>query len=99
MEIVTEPDISSPFEAAGYVRKLRSLLRYIGSCDGNMEQGSMRCDANISVRKPGGELGIRCEIKNLNSVKNITKAIEYEAMRQVELLESGGKVDQGNKIV
>ncbi|MDP5110225.1 MAG: Asp-tRNA(Asn)/Glu-tRNA(Gln) amidotransferase subunit GatB [Rickettsiaceae bacterium] len=98
MEIVTEPDISSPFEAADYVRKLRSLLRYIGSCDGNMEQGSMRCDANISVRKPGEKFGTRCEIKNLNSVKNITKAIEYEAMRQVELLESGAKVDQETRL-
>lgn len=98
MEIVTEPDISSPFEAADYVRKLRSLLRYVGSCDGNMDQGSMRCDANISVRKPGGKLGTRCEIKNLNSVKNITKAIEYEAMRQVELLESGGEVDQETRL-
>ncbi|CAN0594768.1 unnamed protein product, partial [Ectocarpus sp. 12 AP-2014] len=86
------------FEAADYVRKLRSLLRYIGSCDGNMEQGSMRCDANISVRKPGEKLGTRCEIKNLNSVKNITKAIEYEAMRQVELLESGAKVDQETRL-
>ena len=98
MEVVTEPDMSSPYEAAEYVKKLRTLLRYIGSCDGNMEQGSMRCDANISVRKPGGELGIRCEIKNLNSVKNITKAIEYEAMRQVELLESGMQVDQETKL-
>jgi aspartyl-tRNA(Asn)/glutamyl-tRNA(Gln) amidotransferase subunit B len=98
MEIVTEPDISSPFEAADYVRKLRSLLRYIGSCDGNMDQGSMRCDANISVRKPGGKLGIRCEIKNLNSIKNITKAIEYEAIRQVELLESGGEVEQETRL-
>ncbi len=98
MEVVTEPDMSSPHEAAEYVKKLRSLLRYIGSCDGNMEQGSMRCDANISVRKPGGRLGIRCEIKNLNSVKNITKAIEYEAMRQVELIESGGTVDQETRL-
>ena len=98
MEVVTEPDMSSPYEAAEYVKKLRSLLRYIGSCDGNMEQGSMRCDANISVRKPGGRLGIRCEIKNLNSVKNITKAIEYEAMRQVELIESGGTVDQETRL-
>jgi aspartyl-tRNA(Asn)/glutamyl-tRNA(Gln) amidotransferase subunit B len=98
MEIVTEPDMSSPFEAADYVKKLRSLVRYIGSCDGNMDQGSMRCDANISVRKPGGALGTRCEIKNLNSVKNIMKAIEYEAMRQVELLESGGIVDQETRL-
>lgn len=98
MEIVTEPDLSSPHEAAEYVKKLRSLLRYVGSCDGNMDQGSMRCDANISVRKPGGSLGTRCEIKNLNSVRNIIKAIEYEAMRQVELLESGGTVDQETRL-
>lgn len=98
MEIVTEPDISSPYESAEYVKKLRSLMRYIGSCDGNMDQGSMRCDANISVRKPGEKLGTRCEIKNLNSVKNIMKAIEYEALRQVELLESGGVVDQETRL-
>jgi aspartyl-tRNA(Asn)/glutamyl-tRNA(Gln) amidotransferase subunit B len=98
MEIVTEPDISSPFEAADYIRKLRNLLRYIGSCDGNMDQGSMRCDANVSVRKPGDKLGTRCEIKNLNSVKNIIKAIEYEAMRQVELLESGSDIEQQTRL-
>lgn len=98
MEIVTEPDLCSPHEAAEYIKKLRTLLRYIGSCDGNMDQGSMRCDANISVRKPGGELGTRCEIKNLNSVRNIIKAIEYEAMRQVELIEAGGKVDQETRL-
>jgi len=98
MEIVTEPDLSSPHEAAQYVKKLRTLLRYIGSCDGNMDQGSMRCDANISIRKAGDKLGTRCEIKNLNSMKNITKAIEYEAMRQVELLESGGTVDQETRL-
>lgn len=98
MEIVSEPDISSPHEAAEYVKKLRSLLRYVGSCDGNMDQGSMRCDANISVRRPGSALGTRCEIKNLNSVKNIIKAVEYEAMRQVELIESGGKVDQETRL-
>jgi aspartyl-tRNA(Asn)/glutamyl-tRNA(Gln) amidotransferase subunit B len=98
MEIVTEPDMNSPYEASEYVKKLRSLLRYVGSCDGNMDQGSMRCDANISVRKPGEELGTRCEIKNVNSVKNIVKAIEYEAMRQVELLESGEKVNQETRL-
>jgi aspartyl-tRNA(Asn)/glutamyl-tRNA(Gln) amidotransferase subunit B len=98
MEIVTEPDLSSPYEASEYVKKLRSLLRYIGSCDGNMDEGSMRCDANVSVRKPGSPLGIRCEIKNLNSVRNIVKAIEFEAMRQVELLESGGQVDQETRL-
>jgi aspartyl-tRNA(Asn)/glutamyl-tRNA(Gln) amidotransferase subunit B len=98
MEIVTEPDVRSPHEAAEYVKKLRALLRYIGSCDGNMEQGSMRCDANVSVRRPGGELGTRCEIKNLNSVRNIMKAIEHEGMRQVEILENGGKIDQETRL-
>jgi len=98
MEIVTEPDLSSPYEAAEYVKKLRSLLRCIGSCDGNMEQGSLRCDANISVRKAGAGLGTRCEIKNVNSVKNIIKAIEYEAARQVEILENGGVVDQETRL-
>lgn len=98
MEIVSEPDIRSPYEAAEYVKKLRSLLRYIGSCDGNMEQGSMRCDANVSVRKAGAPLGTRCEIKNVNSVKNIVKAIEYEAMRQVEVLESGGIIEQETRL-
>lgn len=98
MEIVSEPDLSSPHEASEYVKKLRSILRYVGSCDGNMEQGSMRCDANISVRRPGEPLGTRCEIKNLNSIKNIVKAIEYEAMRQVEILESGGVVDQETRL-
>jgi aspartyl-tRNA(Asn)/glutamyl-tRNA(Gln) amidotransferase subunit B len=98
MEIVTEPDLSSPYEAAEYVKKLRSLLRCIGSCDGNMEQGSLRCDANISVRKKGEALGTRCEIKNVNSVKNIVKAIEYEAIRQVEILENGGKIDQETRL-
>ncbi|GAB4163829.1 MAG: Asp-tRNA(Asn)/Glu-tRNA(Gln) amidotransferase subunit GatB [Rickettsiaceae bacterium] len=98
MEIVSEPDLSSPYEAAEYVKKLRSILRYVGSCDGNMDQGSMRCDANVSVRKPGDPLGTRCEIKNVNSVKNIVKAIEYEAMRQVETLESGGKIDQETRL-
>lgn len=98
MEIVTEPDLSSPYEAAEYVKKLRSLLRCIGSCDGNMEQGSLRCDANISVRKAGAGLGTRCEIKNVNSVKNIIKAIEYEAVRQVEILENGGVIDQATRL-
>ena len=98
MEIVTEPDLSSPYEAAEYVKKLRSLLRCIGSCDGNMEQGSLRCDANISVRKAGAGLGTRCEIKNVNSVKNIIKAIEYEAARQVEILENGGVVEQETRL-
>lgn len=98
MEIVSEPDIRSPFEAGEYVKKLRSLLRAIGSCDGNMEQGSLRCDVNVSVRKSGAPFGTRCEIKNVNSIKNLVKAIEYEAIRQVELLESGGEVDQETRL-
>ena len=93
MEIVSEPDIRSPEEAGLYLRKLRSILRYIGTCDGNMEQGSLRADVNVSVRRPGGELGTRCEIKNLNSVRFVMKAIEVEARRQVALLEGGGVVE------
>ncbi|RYE06068.1 MAG: Asp-tRNA(Asn)/Glu-tRNA(Gln) amidotransferase subunit GatB [Rickettsiaceae bacterium] len=98
MEIVTEPDISSPQEAASYVTKLRAILRTIGSCDGDMEKGSLRCDANVSVRKQGDELGTRCEIKNINSIKNIVKAIEYEAKRQVELLEKGEVINQETRL-
>jgi aspartyl-tRNA(Asn)/glutamyl-tRNA(Gln) amidotransferase subunit B len=94
MEIVTEPDLRSPQEAAEYLRKLRIILRYLGTCDGDMEKGSMRCDANISVRRPGEEYGTRCEIKNVNSVRNVMRAIEYEAIRQVGILELGGTIDQ-----
>jgi len=93
MEIVSEPDIRSPEEAGLYLRKLRSILRTIGTCDGNMEQGSLRADVNVSVRRPGGELGTRCEIKNLNSVRFVMKAIEIEARRQVALIEGGGRVE------
>lgn len=98
MEIVSEPDLSSPFEAAEYVKKIRTLLRYLGTCDGDMEKGSMRCDANVSVRKAGAPLGTRCEIKNINSIKNIMRAIEYEAMRQVEVLESFGVITQETRL-
>ncbi len=99
MEIVTEPDLSSPEEAAEFVRKLRILLRYIGSCSGDMEKGAMRCDANVSVRRLGEtKLGTRCEIKNINSIRNITRAIEFEAARQVELLESGEKITQETRL-
>jgi aspartyl-tRNA(Asn)/glutamyl-tRNA(Gln) amidotransferase subunit B len=98
MEIVTEPDLSSPEETAEFVRKLRTLLRYIGSCDGDMEKGSMRCDANVSVRLPGGILGTRCEIKNLNSIRNIMRAIEFEASRQVNLIENGQIVRQETRL-
>ncbi len=98
MEIVTEPDMRSSEEAVEFMKKLRTILRYIGSCDADMEKGMMRCDANVSVRKPGGELGTRCEIKNLNSTGNIKRAIEYEAERQVEILESGGKIGQETRL-
>lgn len=98
MEIVTEPDLRSPLEAAEYLKKLRVILRYLGTCDGDMEKGSMRCDANVSVRKPGAEFGTRCEIKNVNSVKNVMRAIEYEAMRQIGILESGGTIDQETRL-
>lgn len=95
MEIVSEPDIRSPQEAAEYIKKLRLILRYAGTCDGDMEKGSLRCDANVSVRPLGSEkFGTRCEIKNLNSIRNVIQAIEYEAYRQVKILESGEKVNQ-----
>jgi aspartyl-tRNA(Asn)/glutamyl-tRNA(Gln) amidotransferase subunit B len=98
MEIVTAPDLRSPEEAAAYLKKLRSILRAIATCDGDMEKGSLRCDANVSVRKLGQGLGTRCEIKNLNSIKHITKAIEYEALRQVQILESGGNIEQETRL-
>lgn len=99
MEIVSEPDLRTPEEAGLYVKKLRAILRYLGTCDGDMEKGSMRCDVNVSVRKVGDtELGTRCEIKNVNSVKFVQQSIVYEANRQVELLESGGKVVQETRL-
>jgi aspartyl-tRNA(Asn)/glutamyl-tRNA(Gln) amidotransferase subunit B len=98
MEIVSRPDMRSPQEAGAYVKKLRSILRYVGSCDGNMEQGSMRADVNVSVRKPGGELGTRTETKNVNSIRFMMQAIEYEAQRQVDLIEDGGAVVQETRL-
>jgi aspartyl-tRNA(Asn)/glutamyl-tRNA(Gln) amidotransferase subunit B len=98
MEIVSKPDMRSPEEAGAYVRKLRSILRYVGSCDGNMEQGSMRADVNVSVRKPGQPFGTRTETKNVNSVRFIMAAIEYEANRQVDVLESGGAIVQETRL-
>ncbi|MEM8825919.1 MAG: Asp-tRNA(Asn)/Glu-tRNA(Gln) amidotransferase subunit GatB, partial [Pseudomonadota bacterium] len=98
MEIVSKPDMRSPAEAGAYVRKLRSILRYVGSCDGNMDQGSMRADVNVSVRKPGGDLGTRTECKNVNSVRFVEAAIEYEAQRQVEVLEAGGTIKQETRL-
>ena len=98
MEIVSEPDLRSAEEAGIYLRKLRSILRYLGTCDGNMDEGSMRCDANVSVRRPGEPYGTRCEIKNVNSVRYVMQAIDYEARRQVELIEEGGKVVQQTRL-
>jgi aspartyl-tRNA(Asn)/glutamyl-tRNA(Gln) amidotransferase subunit B len=98
MEIVSKPDMRSPEEAGAYVRKLRSILRYVGSCDGNMEQGSMRADVNVSVRKPGQPFGTRTETKNVNSVRFIMAVIEHEANRQIDVLESGGEIVQETRL-
>ncbi len=98
MEIVSEPDLRSPDEAGAYLRKLRSILRYLGTCDGNMEEGSMRCDVNVSVRRSGAPYGTRCEIKNVNSVRFVMQAIEYEARRQIEILEDGGTIVQETRL-
>ena len=98
MEIVSDPDLRSADEAAAYLTKLRAILRYLGTCDGNMEQGSMRCDANVSVRKLGDDLGTRCEIKNVNSIRFAAQAIEYEARRQIEVIEGGGTIAQQTRL-
>lgn len=98
MEIVSEPDMRSSEEAAAYLTKLRGLLRYLGTCDGNMEEGSMRADVNVSVRRPGAPFGTRCEIKNVNSVRFVKQAIEYEARRQIEVIEGGGSVAQETRL-
>ena len=98
MEIVSEPDMRSSEEAGAYLAKMRSILRYLGTCDGNMEEGSMRADINVSVRRPGGELGTRAEIKNVNSIRFVKQAIEYEARRQVDLIEDGGEVVQETRL-
>jgi len=98
MEIVSKPDMRSPAEAGAYVRKLRSILRYVGSCDGNMEEGSMRADVNVSVRRPGEEFGTRTETKNVNSVRFVMQVIEYEASRQVDVIESGGRIVQETRL-
>lgn len=98
MEIVSKPDMRSPEEAGAYITKLRSILRYIGACDGNMQEGSMRADVNVSVRRPGNEFGTRCEIKNVNSIRFVKQAIEYEAARQVEVLEDGGEIVQETRL-
>jgi aspartyl-tRNA(Asn)/glutamyl-tRNA(Gln) amidotransferase subunit B len=98
MEIVSRPDMRCAEEAAAYVKKLRSILRYLGTCDGDMEKGNLRADVNVSVRRPGGELGTRCEIKNVNSYRYIQQAIEYEARRQIEVLEEGGSIKQETRL-
>ncbi len=98
MEIVSKPDMRSAEEAKAYVSKLRTILRYLGTCDGNMEQGSLRADINVSVRRPGEAFGTRCEIKNVNSIRFIGQAIEYEARRQIDILEDGGTIDQETRL-
>jgi len=98
MEIVSKPDLRTPEEAAAYVAKIRAIVRYLDTCDGNMDEGSMRCDVNVSVRRPGEPFGTRCEIKNVNSVRFVQQAIEYESRRQVEVLEAGGKIVQETRL-
>jgi aspartyl-tRNA(Asn)/glutamyl-tRNA(Gln) amidotransferase subunit B len=98
MEIVSRPDMRSSEDAAAYVKKIRTILRYLGTCDGDMEKGNLRADVNVSVRRPGGELGTRCEIKNVNSYRYIQQAIEYEARRQIEILEEGGSITQETRL-
>ncbi len=98
MEIVSKPDLRSSDDAKAYLTKLRAILRYLGTCDGDMEKGSLRADVNVSVRKPGGALGTRCEIKNMNSIHFIGQAIEHEARRQIEILEDGGKIEQETRL-
>jgi len=98
MEIVSKPDLRSSEQAKAYVSKLRTILRYLGTCDGNMEEGSLRADVNVSVRRPGDEFGTRCEIKNVNSIRFIGQAIEYEARRQIEIVEDGGEIVQETRL-
>ena len=98
MEIVSKPDIRSAEQAKAYVSKLRSILRYLGTCDGDMEKGSLRADVNVSVRKVGEPLGTRCEIKNINSIRFIGQAIDYEARRQIDIIEDGGVIEQETRL-
>lgn len=98
MEIVSKPDMRSADEAKAYVTKLRTIMRYLGTCDGNMDEGSMRADVNVSVRRPGGAFGTRCEIKNVNSIRFVGQAIDYEARRQIDLLEDGKTIDQETRL-
>src|SRR6201999_1586945 len=98
MEIVSKPDLRDAEQAKAYVTKLRSILRYLGTCNGDMEKGALRADVNVSVRKPGAPLGTRCEIKNLNSITFIGQAIEHEARRQIEIIEDGGTIAQETRL-
>jgi aspartyl-tRNA(Asn)/glutamyl-tRNA(Gln) amidotransferase subunit B len=98
MEIVSKPDLRSAKQAQAYVTKLRTILRYLGTCDGDMDKGNLRADVNVSVRKPGAELGTRCEIKNVNSIRFIGQAVDVEARRQIDILEDGGKIDQETRL-
>ncbi len=98
MEIVSRPDMRSSEEAAAFLKKLRAIVRYLGTCDGNMDEGSMRADVNVSVRKPGAPLGTRCEIKNVNSMRFVAQAIEFEARRQIDILENGGSIKQETRL-
>jgi len=98
MEIVSKPDLRCSDEARAFVSKLRTIMRYLGTCDGNMEEGSLRADVNVSVRRPGGDFGTRCEIKNVNSIRFMVQAIEYEARRQIGVLEDGGSIDQETRL-
>ena len=98
MEIVSKPDMRSADEAKAYLTKLRTIVRYLGTCDGNMDEGSMRADVNVSVRRPGGDFGTRCEIKNVNSIRFVGQAIEYEARRQIAILEDGGAIVQETRL-
>ena len=98
MEIVSKPDLRSSEEAKAYLAKLRTILRYLGTCDGNMDEGSMRADVNVSVRRPGEPLGTRCEIKNVNSIRFVGQAVDYEARRQIAIIEDGGKIDQETRL-
>src|ERR1041385_3832424 len=98
MEIVSKPDIRSSEQAKAFIAKVRSILRYLGTCDGDMQNGSLRADVNVSVRKPGAPLGTRCEIKNVNSIRFVGQAIEHEARRQIEIIEDGGTIDQETRL-
>ena len=98
MEIVSKPDLRSSEDAKAYVTKLRNILRYLGTCDGDMEKGNLRADVNVSVRRPGEPLGTRCEIKNVNSIRFIGQAIDHEARRQIEIIEDGGAIEQETRL-